>query len=94
MSSKNSPNKTPKSFIKISPSKKQKKKANYIPNMTLTNSEWTTLNKVIDSLLAGAEIDHIVVGALPKLEYVINSRLQDALSRNINEDVEKLTYHL
>ena len=62
--------------------------------MSFSNKEWTVLNNVVNSLLDGSEIDHAVASVLPKLEYVINVRLQDALSRNLTENAEKLSAQL
>ncbi|EAY14213.1 hypothetical protein TVAG_373460 [Trichomonas vaginalis G3] len=70
------------------------KKAPKIPNMSLTNQEWNTLNNVVDSLLRGAEIDHIVAAAIPKLDFVLNARLQDAITRNFTQTVTKLKYNI
>lgn len=70
------------------------KKASKLPNMSLTNQEWTTLNNVVDSLLRGAEIDHIVASAIPKLDFVLNARLQDAITRNYSQTVTKLKYNI
>ena len=63
---------------------------NGIDNQPLSKRELKTLNMVVDSLLRGKELCHVASCVIPKLGYILNLRLQDAINRGFLQTVQIL----
>ena len=60
----------------------------------ISKKEEKTLNKIVDLLLQGKRIRNIASCMFPKLDYILNLRLQDALNRGFHQTVSVLERHI
>ena len=60
----------------------------------LSKKEEITLNKIVDLLLKGRRIRNIASCMIPKLDYILNIRLQDAINRGFHQSVSVLQRHI
>ena len=65
-----------------------------LSEVKITENEQKQMDKIIDNLLGGCEIDTIDESAIPKLEYALNARKKRAAEDSDYETAKKLEYHL
>ena len=63
-------------------------------NPKITKKEEMVLNQIVDLLLKGKKIRNIASCMIPKLSYILNVRLQDAINRGFNQTVLHLQRHI
>ena len=60
----------------------------------ISQKEEKTLNQIVDLLLKGKRIRNIASCMIPKMDYVLNVRLQDAINRGFSQTASVLQRHI
>lgn len=64
------------------------------PKVSITANERIKLNAVVDSLLDGCELEAIKPSAIPKIEFILRERHEQAISTEDYEVAQQLAEHL